>query len=393
MKSTLVFGILLQLARAVVVVAFPNLQITSRDKNCNSYRRRNSTTKTAEVGTWFSGLFTKSTTAIATRHQAKDENQCKTKTTSDQYDGSTLALLFDRRTSLLAFMTSSFALGTASTVAAASTPMESVPETQSQGISNDDNDGVSSRQQRMAFKNRPKAPTRFLVPVTQQRLLLEKCLKLSERLVLSTNDATALSQESSSAILDTLQELKSILIDPSSSTSDKNRNPYYTPNLKYQQRMERDQTILREYFDSKGSRQQLSGTVLLAAMNTYTDHLTYSPDYVVNDENWKKAYIRSNGGLPNVEQLVRADMDLRVMYRNQVQLRVDDASAEFYYYYKNNIRNNANDEIEQRQRYREFAIEFQQLVKSASVALNEWFAMIDDKDIEEALSILSTLER
>ena len=213
--------------------------------------------------------------------------------------------------------------------------------------------------------------------------------------MLSINDATALSQESGSAILDTLQELKSILIDPSSSsTNNSNRNPYYTPNLKYQQRMERDQTILREYFDSKGSTpKQLSGTVLLAAMNTYTDHLTYSPDYIVNDENWKKAYIRSNGGLPNVEQLVRADMDLRVMYRNQVQLRVDDASAEFYYYYKNNIRNNDTNEIEQRQRYREFAIEFQQLVKSASVALNEWFAMIDDKDIEEALSILSTLEQ
>jgi hypothetical protein len=42
----------------------------------------------------------------------------------------------------------------------------------------------------------------------------------------------------------------------------------------------------------------------------------------------KKAYIRANDGLPDVKAVITSDLDLRDLYRNELQLKVDDAQAE-----------------------------------------------------------------
>mmetsp|Transcript_29790 Transcript_29790/g.49162 ORF Transcript_29790/g.49162 Transcript_29790/m.49162 type:complete len:120 (+) Transcript_29790:2-361(+) len=73
-------------------------------------------------------------------------------------------------------------------------------------------------------------------------------------------------------------------------------------------------------------------------MNVYQLNLNYdallnmSPGDAVSvtDPDWKKSYIRKNDGLPDLERIVGADIDMRQLLRNQVQLDIDDASAELW---------------------------------------------------------------
>ena len=51
---------------------------------------------------------------------------------------------------------------------------------------------------------------------------------------------------------------------------------------------------------------------------------------LITDPAWKKAFIRENGGLPALQRVIGADLDMRQLLRNQVQLKIDDAAAELY---------------------------------------------------------------
>ena len=81
----------------------------------------------------------------------------------------------------------------------------------------------------------------------------------------------------------------------------------------------------------------LRGDLVRATMNLYQTNLNYNnllnnPEeaFTVTDPNWKKSYIRANNGLPDLKKLIGADLDMRQLLRNQVQLKIDDAAAELY---------------------------------------------------------------
>lgn len=72
-------------------------------------------------------------------------------------------------------------------------------------------------------------------------------------------------------------------------------------------------------------------------MNLYQTNLNYNnllsnPEeaFIITDPDWKKSYVRANDGLPDLKRLVGADIDIRQLLRNQVQLKIDDAAAELY---------------------------------------------------------------
>jgi hypothetical protein len=123
----------------------------------------------------------------------------------------------------------------------------------------------------------------------------------------------------------------------------------------------------------------LSGTLVRASMNIYTKNLNYgttttnvsslqNPDdvYIVTDPIWKKAYIRANDGLPSVDKVMAADLDLRDLYRNQVQQKLDDASAEWY---------SPHCDLD----------EFRSLLKEAATSFDLWLDRISEKDVKEAI--------
>lgn len=160
---------------------------------------------------------------------------------------------------------------------------------------------VGEGAERMVFREKPTAPIGALLPAVQQRLLLEAALELAK------NKET--------------EQLKFIL-PPLDET-----NPM--PN----QNGSQNARILKTYNPAK----ILRGDLLRATMNLYQTNLNYnnllsnpSEAFDVTDPDWKKAYIRANDGLPDLKRLIGADIDMRQLLRNQIQVKIDDAAAELY---------------------------------------------------------------
>ena len=155
--------------------------------------------------------------------------------------------------------------------------------------------------ERMVFRQKPTAPVGALLPAVQQRLLLEMALDLAQK-----RD---------------LENLK-LILPPLDDT-----NPIPNANGRQNAR------ILKEFPPNK----VLRGDLLRATMNLYQTNLNYNnllanPNeaFVVTDPDWKKSYIRANDGLPDLQKLIGADIDMRQLLRNQVQVKIDDAAAELY---------------------------------------------------------------
>lgn len=165
---------------------------------------------------------------------------------------------------------------------------------------------VGEGSERMVFRQKPTVPTGALLPAIQQRLLLEAALNLAKK-------GNIESKEKLKTILMPLSEEDSI-------NASKNQ----------------DVKILKQYDPAK----VLRGDLTRACMNLYQTNLNYdsilsninnpTQAYEITDPEWKKSYIRSKGGLPDIKKVIGADLDMRQLLRNQVQLKLDDASAELY---------------------------------------------------------------
>ncbi|KAG7345492.1 hypothetical protein IV203_033023 [Nitzschia inconspicua] len=205
--------------------------------------------------------------------------------------------------------------------------------------------------ERMVFKQAPTAPVGALLPAVQQRLLLEALREMASALA---------TDEESKNRMQRRQQIESILLPLSDDNS-------FMFNGKHQ-----DYKLLKKYSPSK----VLSGGLVRASMNIYTANLSYSntanknnyPNdvYDVTDPTWKKAYIRAYDGLPSVDKVIAADLDLRDLYRNQIQQKLDDASAEWY---------NTNRDIK----------EFCGLLNDAAASFDLWLDRISEQDVKAAL--------
>lgn len=207
---------------------------------------------------------------------------------------------------------------------------------------------VGEGSERMVFRTKPSAPTAALVPALQQRLLLEAALQLCSNKNNSSSD-TSVNEV----------RLKSLLPPLSERTSYK-----------------RDDAVFKQYAPAK----VLYGATTRAAMNIYTANLRYedgittrggtkdTPNsaYDVTDPDWKKAYIRANDGLPDVKKVIVADLDLRDLYRNQVEQKLDDAAAELY-----------APQCDSQ--------ELRTLLKEAAVSFDQWLDRIAESDVQNAM--------
>jgi hypothetical protein len=211
---------------------------------------------------------------------------------------------------------------------------------------------IGEGSERMVFRRAPSAPLGALLPAVQQRLLLEAVRELANKLSGKNDDS----------LTQVRQQIESILLrlpdDGSISKNPKNQ----------------DYKVMKQYSPSK----VISGTLVRAAMNIYTSNLNYgniatstaknNPNevYEVKDPSWKKEYIRANDGLPSVDKVIAADLDLRDLYRNQVQQKLDDASAEWY---------SGSCDLQ----------EFQSLLSDAATAFDSWLDRISEKDVKDAI--------
>ena len=217
--------------------------------------------------------------------------------------------------------------------------------------------------QRMVFDRRPAAPMGALLPATEQRTLLKTCLGLSRTLRSQGDEGESTSTKAA------IRQLETILVDPNGEGSEGYN--YYTRGLTEKKRSERDRKLLARYQQS--DTRKLSGNVIRGAMNIYVSNLRYGREYTVRDAAWKSDYIRANDGLPDYRRLVQADLDLRILYMNEVQIRVDDAAAEFYAAFGSG---DGRVDVD--------GGELRRLLQSAADSMDAWFALIDAADADEA---------
>jgi len=162
--------------------------------------------------------------------------------------------------------------------------------------------GLGEGEERMIFKQKPTAPLAALIPAMQQRLLLEASIDFCTRKEF---------------------EMVKQIISPLDESNDYMQNSSGNQNLK----------IITQYNPAK----VLRGDLVRATMNLYQTNLNYNnilsnPNdaFIITDPVWKKSFIRENGGLPDLQRVIGADLDMRQLLRNQVQLKIDDATAELY---------------------------------------------------------------
>lgn len=178
-------------------------------------------------------------------------------------------------------------------------------------------------------RTRPYAPLEALVPAARNRLLLNKCLNLADKLVQQ--------QKQDGDISSLVGHLKRIIPPP--------------PPEK-----------------SMNHSKQLTGTSMRVGMNIYTANLRFADSYVLTASNEdRRSYVRKYNQLPNVKQVVAADLDLRDLYRNLVETKMDDAQAELY---------QTDDHMN--------VEEFQSLLQEVNDAYRQWFALISESDVRAA---------
>ena len=210
------------------------------------------------------------------------------------------------------------------------------------------NDSITIKTTLSESTHRPRAPLAALLPAMQQRLLLEQCLyKTTMYLTASTPAEEEF----------LLSQLKSIL--PPDTESD---TTLAMTNHRFSHQQLHQHQLL-----------QLTGRTIRTTCNTYTEQLTFADTYLLTtDQAIKSRIIRRDGGIPTVQQVVIADLDLRDLYRNEMQTLIDDARAELY---------SPNRSWK----------ELNSLLTKALQTSDNWLSFIPDDDIMESRQVL--LER
>ena len=198
-------------------------------------------------------------------------------------------------------------------------------------------------EERMIFKQKPTAPLAALIPAVQQRLLLEASLEF-----LNKGD---------------IEKVKQILppLD-----GDYMQNIFGNQNI----------NVIKKYNPAK----VLRGDLVRATMNLYQTNLNYNnmlgnptDAFIITDPAWKKSFIRENGGLPNLQRVIGADLDMRQLLRNQVQLKIDDAAAELY----------SPDRDDK---------ELMELLQEAARNFDLWLDRVRTGDVRDAIKVILTGE-
>lgn len=135
----------------------------------------------------------------------------------------------------------------------------------------------------------------------------------------------------------------------------------------------------------KAEKAQERTSEIRAALNAYTDALSFSDRYLLNvDKPTQSAMVREDR-LPDVKQVITSDMGLRYLYRNQVLTAMDDVKAEFAYQVTKKSSLDGNDWTD-----------LLDLLKVADTSMNQWFSLVDSQDVKDALEMAvndSTLQQ
>ena len=247
---------------------------------------------------------------------------------------------------------------------------------------------------------RPSAPLQYLLPAARVGIYVYRTLSLVEDLQRrsTTNKAVILNESTINALDNILLYPPSFILstDPTVARGD----PYDLPPLVGELAATRQKWIERkelsieagltpqlfEFGQLVGERRQWnrlvgeertreSNSEVRRALNIYTTNLNFDPNkYIYAGSKEEKSKLIRENRLPTVTDVIRSDLDARDLYRNALQTSLDDAKAEYMYQKKNNF---------------EDLSEMMTILRSARDAIDMWFSFIPERDVREAMEIVS----
>ncbi|KAL3775252.1 hypothetical protein ACHAW5_003680 [Stephanodiscus triporus] len=269
------------------------------------------------------------------------------------------------------------------------------------GVSRDGDDGEIVR---------PSAPLEYLLPAARVGVYVHRALAVAEDLRRSSSGGTTRAEDGDWKDDDDATKTKRALLEgillgpPSFVTSSDpiptRGDPYVLPPLvgelvarrrKAEERrlLNVDAGFVPQLFEvgqligerrqwnrlSNEERAREGTSEVRLALNIYTTNLSYDPDrYVYAGSREERSRSIREGRLPTAGDVIRSDLDARDLYRNALQTSLDDARAEYLY---------------QRGKNFEDLSELVRLLGNARDAIDGWFGFVPDRDVREALYVVS----
>eukprot|EP00562_Extubocellulus_spinifer_P012569 CAMPEP_0178546758 /NCGR_PEP_ID=MMETSP0697-20121206/4321_1 /TAXON_ID=265572 /ORGANISM="Extubocellulus spinifer, Strain CCMP396" /LENGTH=389 /DNA_ID=CAMNT_0020179363 /DNA_START=36 /DNA_END=1205 /DNA_ORIENTATION=+ len=244
---------------------------------------------------------------------------------------------------------------------------------------------------------KPFAPLENLLPSTRVKVLIDNCVDIAQEIVNSKKEGKA-----APVLVSSITKLEQYLLDTETFMTpaevEASKRYLQIKTLTSWTRKRQDETRKQfeidnvspltranEAFEQWGERRQFrrlrrqqqameTENGMRAALNSYTNNLVFGESYKLNaDKQERRRLIRTYDQLPDVTSVVRSDLDLRDLYRNQILTKMDDARAECQYLKESNT-----DEYD----------ELLSLLKEVQTACQEWFDFVPEKDKREALDIV-----
>lgn len=232
------------------------------------------------------------------------------------------------------------------------------------------------------MSKKPFAPLENLIPALRVKLTIDKAISLTRSLI-------SVSPGSKSSI-EILNELENILLQPQNyvrslklqGVPTKPAELYldsYKPmngDLPFQRFLIRNGDVSSWKQLKKNEKEQERSSEVRAALNAYTDVLSFSGDsYLLNVDRAARSSMIREDRLPALKQVITSDMGMRYLYRNQVLTTMDDVKAELEYQLSN-----PDGRID--------GTELLNLLVLAEMALGRWLSLIDPNDVKAAIEVV-----
>jgi hypothetical protein len=231
------------------------------------------------------------------------------------------------------------------------------------------------------------APTEALLPAARVKILIDQALDIANKLVREHDKGPV----SVAALVNQLEEL---LLKPQNFVRSTTKSLPPEPAKQYLQAYREGRQKL-PLLAKPGAALVQSGEIdtwkrlkrqeearerqdeILAALNVYTTQLSFdAARYSLTATKQERSDMIRNEKLPDVKTVISGDLDLRYLYRNQVLSDMDNARAELRYQMKNSESGGFD------------ATELRDLLLEAQSDLNQWFGLIDEESVKEALVIV-----
>lgn len=261
---------------------------------------------------------------------------------------------------------------------------------------------------------KPYAPVETLIPATRVKRLIDRSVALATELVEEESgeaDIDRQRQRRPPAVI--VEELQSLLLfEPQNFTACIN-TPSFVPAVprqpakQYLDAYDRNRETLN-VIAKPGAMLVQNGEIaawkqlkqqevlkeqqddIRAALNLYTSSLTFSGTaYVLTVPKPVRSKMVREDRLPDVTQVIQSDMGMRYLHRNEILTAMEDARAELRY--QLSLQQQQQQQPQQKEAFLDGA-DLLEILKRAQRAATQWFALIDEGDVQAAVAAVELQE-